>query len=331
MSLLNKFIKQIVDVAGVFNSASKSGFLGSIRDGISNWWKGFTGSGVTQRDIELNQMSMQNVEDQASAEVAGYKKAGVNPALMFSGGANTAPQASSSGVSGNMSELLQALMIPMQMKLMGAQASQLKDTGKAALINAYAADKNAETNEGNLRVNEGNLDVNKMNAETNRMRASFEKLLAESNIEVNRERLGEISANAAQIRLMTDQLPQRLDLMKQEADAKTRSALAALNSSLAAIRQAAVSEKLSDSEIALREARTAVEWAVHEGQGIINSHLDDKTLAEIKTLNEQGKNFDANARNLDRNAKVQWTETIAGYLGAGARVMSGAGALLGAF
>lgn len=329
--MFGRFIKTLLGKADIFTqTADNTKFLGDIVSGIRNWWKGFTGSGATDRDIELNQMSMQNVEDQAAAEVAGYKKAGVNPALMFSGGANTAPSSSSSGNVGNMSELLQALMIPMQMRLMSAQVGKTKAEGKAALINAEANRSNAATNKENLDINWGNLDVNRMNAETNKMRASFEKLLAESNVEVNKQRINEISANAAQIRVLTEQLPERLDIAKQEADAKTQSAMASLNSSLAAVRQAAVAEKLSDSEIALREAMAAVQWAAKDGQDIINKHLDEKTIAEIKTLNEQGKNFDASARNLDRNAKVQWTETIAGYLGAGARVMSGAGALLGA-
>lgn len=299
-------------------------------DPVENFLKGQTGSGLTNADIQANEIQMQNQEDIYGRQVAGMQKAGLNPALMFQSGASSAPSVSPSQNIGNMSELLQALMIPLQMKLMNAEVDKTKADAKAALMNAGANVKNAETNEGNLDVNRGNLDVNKMNAETNKMRASFEKLLAESNVEVNKERLGEISANAAQIRLFTEQMPERLELAKQEADAKTTSALASLNSSLAAIRQAAVAEKLSDSEIALREAMTAVQWANKEGQDIINSHLDEKTIQEIDTLAEQAKNFDASARNLDRNAKVQWTETIAGYLGAGARIMSGAGAIMGA-
>lgn len=93
-----------------------------IGEGIENLWKGATGSGLTQRDIELNKMNMQNVEDTAAAQVAGYQKAGINPALMYgSGGQQTAPQASSSAV-GNLSDLMQVLMLPSQIKLMNAQA-----------------------------------------------------------------------------------------------------------------------------------------------------------------------------------------------------------------
>lgn len=101
-----------------FNFVSELG----IGKGLTNLWKGATGSGVTDRDIELNQMNMQNVEDTAAAQVAGYQKAGVNPALMYGNGAsNSAPQSSSTGT-GSLSDLMQVLMLPAQIKLMNAQA-----------------------------------------------------------------------------------------------------------------------------------------------------------------------------------------------------------------
>lgn len=102
-----------------------AGGLDGFLSGVSNWWKGFTGSGLTQRDIDLNNLSMQNVRDQASAQVEGYKNAGVNSALMFSGGASSAPQASSSGNVGNMSELLQLATLPYQLKMMKAQTANI--------------------------------------------------------------------------------------------------------------------------------------------------------------------------------------------------------------
>lgn len=102
-------------------------FIQSFKDGVSNWWKGFTGSGLTQRDILLNQMNMQNVEDTAQAQVEGYTKAGVNPALMFSGGAsNSAPTTSATPTDGSMSEIMQAILLPMQMKMMEAQIGNVK-------------------------------------------------------------------------------------------------------------------------------------------------------------------------------------------------------------
>ena len=93
-----------------------------IGEGIENLWKGATGSGLTQRDIELNKMNIQNVEDTAAAQVAGYQKAGINPALMYgAGGQQAAPNSSTTGI-GSLSDLMQVLMLPSQIKLMNAQA-----------------------------------------------------------------------------------------------------------------------------------------------------------------------------------------------------------------
>lgn len=106
-------------------------FMESFTDGISNLWKGITGSGLTARDIQLNEMNMQNVRDTAQAQTEGYQKAGVNPALMFGGGAQTAPQSSGVPTTGSMSELMQFFMLPMQMKMLGAQIGNINaDTDK---------------------------------------------------------------------------------------------------------------------------------------------------------------------------------------------------------
>lgn len=133
-SFIRRFLRQAMQNANTDSNTTEASvkangvkdIFNSIGSGLSNWWKGFTGSGLTARDVALNQMNMQNVEDQASAEVAGYKKAGVNPALMMSGGANSAPSASSSGSVGNMSELLQALMIPAQLRMLKAQTENVR-------------------------------------------------------------------------------------------------------------------------------------------------------------------------------------------------------------
>lgn len=114
------------DALDKFSEGAKSGWQ-SFVDGLSNWWKGFTGSGLTQRDLDLNAMNMQNVEDTANAQVSGYLKAGVNPALMYGNGAsNSAPQSSALGTSGSMSELMQALLLPQQMRMLSAQTRNVE-------------------------------------------------------------------------------------------------------------------------------------------------------------------------------------------------------------
>ena len=90
---------------------------------LENFAKQTFGTGLTDRDIQLNAMNMQNVEDTAVAQVAGYRKAGINPALMYgAGGQQSAPQTSGSAGSGSLSDLMQIMMLPAQIKLMNAQA-----------------------------------------------------------------------------------------------------------------------------------------------------------------------------------------------------------------
>ena len=121
------------DAFDKFSEGLKSGWNKFI-DGLDNWWKGFTGSGLTKRDILLNEMNMQNVEDNPSRQVAGYNKAGVNPALMYGNGAsNSAPQSSATGGSGSLSDLMQVLLLPKQMKMMDAQTRNIEANSEKTL------------------------------------------------------------------------------------------------------------------------------------------------------------------------------------------------------
>lgn len=133
----DKSLSAMEDAYGSLDSSSASAFddfsnrlvsgWNKFTAGLDNWWKGFTGSGLTQRDIDLNQMNMQNVEETASRQVAGYNKAGVNSALMYGNGAsNSAPQTSATGGVGNMSDLMQVIMLPKQLKMMDAQTRNIE-------------------------------------------------------------------------------------------------------------------------------------------------------------------------------------------------------------
>lgn len=80
----------------------------------------YTDAGTTGRDVALNDMNRQNVVDQASLEVEGYKKAGLNPALMYGSGTNSAPQSSGAPSGGSLQELVALATLPMQLKQMQA-------------------------------------------------------------------------------------------------------------------------------------------------------------------------------------------------------------------
>lgn len=166
-------------------------FTSSFSNGISNWWKGFTGSGLTQRDVELNQMNMQNVEDTASRQIAGYNKAGVNPALMYSGGAsNSAPNSSAVPTTGSMSELMQAIMMPLQMKMMKAQIGNVQAQTSKTIAES---EQIKQIMDWYPRLSQANLDklvssygldianINKVEAET--AIAEFEKVIKSAEAE----------------------------------------------------------------------------------------------------------------------------------------------------
>lgn len=133
----DKSLSAMEDAYGNLDSSSASAFddfsnrlvsgWNKFTSGLDNWWKGFTGSGLTERDKQLNEMNMQNVEDTASRQVAGYNKAGINSALMYGNGAsNSAPQTSATGGVGSMSDLMQVLMLPKQLKMMDAQTRNIE-------------------------------------------------------------------------------------------------------------------------------------------------------------------------------------------------------------
>lgn len=305
---------------------------------VDSWLRGQSGYSLTNAEIAANEFSAGEAQKQRDWEeemsntayqrqVADMQKAGVNPALMYgngSSGASTPSGSSATSVSpqGTMSfsDLMQLFMLPLQRKLAKSQAQMYSDQGKAALITANANAQNANTNVGNLRVNERNAGVNEMNAETARMRQEVDAWMAKLDIPIKEETAKKLAAETAQLKVLTDQLPERLEIFQQQADAQTKHALAAFQSSLAAIRNAAVNEKLSDAELELKQAQAFVQWANGDGQNIVNQYLDDKQQAEIKELASRSGFLDANARNMDRNAKVQWMQTITGYTGAACNI-----------
>lgn len=127
---------------------------GRIPGATQSLWNRFTQAGLTGAQIAENEMSMQNAEDIYQRQVTGMQKAGLNPALMYqngvSGSAPSAPSQSDGGLS--MSDLLQAVMMPLQRQMLKSQIENVNantekqvaetDTEKnraenLALINLY--------------------------------------------------------------------------------------------------------------------------------------------------------------------------------------------------
>lgn len=252
-------------------------------------------------------------------QVADMRAAGVNPAMAMSGsgGASTPSGAAATSVSPSsgvsFSDLMQLFMLPVQKKLVQSQAKLAEDQGKAALMNAGANVRNAGSNERQAGAAE-------MRAETDRMRQEVEAWMAKLEVPIKENQAAKLAQETAQLKVLTEQLPERLDVLKQQGNAAEQQALASLQSSLAALRNAAVNEKLSDAEMQLRYSQAYVNWANGEGQRIVNRYLDENQQRTIQELSSRSDFLESNARNMDRNAKVQWMQTITGYVGAACTV-----------
>lgn len=159
-------------------------FMESFSDGVSNLWKGITGSGLTARDIQLNEMNMQNVRDTAQAQTEGYQKAGINPALMFGSGQQTAPQSSGVPTTGSMSELMQLALMPLQAGMMQAQIGNVKANTAKTLTDTEQIKQIMEwyprLSQANLEklISSKGLDIANTNkAEADKAIADIEKII----------------------------------------------------------------------------------------------------------------------------------------------------------
>lgn len=152
---------------------------------LDNYLKGITQSGVTAQQAGLNDMQMQNQEDIYQRQVTGMQKAGLNPALLYNSGSSSAPSAPSGSnmAAASMSDLLQAMMIPAQIKMMKAQTEN---------ILAAADQKRAQTETEGIRQEALRL-ANQYYPSV--QEATLDKIFSE--IGVNDKTIDEKAANAA--------------------------------------------------------------------------------------------------------------------------------------
>lgn len=89
---------------GFWESIFKHGFRSKYlqqffgQSGLNNWWKGITGSGLTQSEIEQNQWTEQMDNTKYQRQTADMQAAGLNPAMMYGQGMSAStPSASQVG------------------------------------------------------------------------------------------------------------------------------------------------------------------------------------------------------------------------------------------
>lgn len=90
---------------------------GQITSLVNSW----TGAHLTGSQREANELQMQNIHDQYQQQVTGMRDAGLNPALMYQSGATAAPTVQGQQGNSNMSDLMAALLVDKQAKLLDSQ------------------------------------------------------------------------------------------------------------------------------------------------------------------------------------------------------------------
>lgn len=297
-----------------------------------------TGSALTPAEQAANQFNAEEAQKQRDWEeymsntsyqrqVKDMQAAGVNPAMAMNGssGASTPSGSAATSVapqSGiNFSDLMQLVMLPMQKKLMKAQAGMFQDQGKAALINAGANVQNAGTNERNASTNERNastnargVDVQQFNAETERMKAQIEGTRVASIVSLNEQEKNRLAEQCAYIKIQREQLPDYLEIAKKNADSQAKQAIAALQQAQAAVQNAATNDRLADYETSLKYAQEMLTWYQADGQKVIAQYLPEKTRVEIDNMVKEGIRLDAQGRLINKTGHLIDAQTVKTYV-----------------
>lgn len=297
---------------------------------VESWIHKETGYELSGAEKQANEFSAAEAQKQRDWEeqmsntayqrqVADMRAAGINPAMAMNGsGASTPSGSSATSVSpagGDFSfqDILSLFMLPLQKKLINAQAKQASDQGEAALINARANERNAGSNERNASTNERNADTAKFDAETRRMLQDIEHKKLGIYESMTEEQKKEIAERAALLKLQREQLPRQLAVAEKHASADERRALAALQQADAAVQNAATNDRLADYETSLKYAEEMITWANKEGRDIVNRYLDDRQKTELDNLVKEGIYLDKRGNLVDRQGHLVTAQTVKTY------------------
>lgn len=289
-----------------------------------------TGSALTPAEEQANAFSASEAQKQRDWEtemsntayqrqVADMRAAGINPAMAMGGSGASTPSGSApssvtpqSGM--DFQDILSLFMMPMQKKLMQAQAQMSRDQGEAALINAKAnAGRLPIEQEGNDIKREG-LDIQRYEAETRRMLKDIEERKTDIYESMTVEQKREIAERAAILKVQREQLPEQLDIAKKNASSQEQQAFAALKQADAAVQNAATNDRLADYETSLKYAEEMFTWYKSDGQQVVNKYLDERERAEIDRIIKDGIRLDKQGRLIDKTGHYITAQTVSSYV-----------------
>lgn len=169
--------------------------FGSGNDVVDSWLNAQTQAGPTGRDLWLA-----NREDTVNQRsVADLQAAGLNPALMYNGGASQVPVSSaSSGNTAGLSDILQLVMLPLQMKSLQADINKTEADTQNTLANTRGVEisndwiallNESEINARNANTDLSRAEIDKVYTDIGRAREEIELIKARTKSEVYKQQL----------------------------------------------------------------------------------------------------------------------------------------------
>ncbi len=328
-----------------FSESSFGSFIKSLGQLIPALVNRISATHLTGAEQEANAFSAEQAQmdrnfqermanTQYQRGVADMQAAGVNPALAYSQGGAAAPsgQAAASvqpqGQAFSMSDLMQMVLLPTQLKNMASTREFQASQGQAALENAAAArtnadanlisaranEKNALTREGELENEKRKTDILEREVSIKQLEYEVHKQLADSQVQVNNEMVRKIAQETSNLKKTYDQMDGYLEVARTSANAVARSAAAAWENAQAAVQDAMTRSYLSDYQAAVLAADEVLRYVQSEQGKVILDNLPESERLRLENLTKQGIVLDKQGNLIDKEGRRCTAQTIAEYV-----------------